>query len=215
MARLFNSSSTQFCLTGNAPATATPFTMACWFNPGTTTGAIRSLMSINTSGSNDNVWLLGIDTTDHVFARARTTTQDAGTTSSTVTASVWQHACGTFVSSTNRTAYLNAANPGTGTVSKIPAGTNQFFIGRSASTASLMDGAIAEAAVWNLALSVADITMLAGFCNPLLVKPNNIVGYWPLMGRGTVEPDIWRNRYELMLSGGPTVTGHVPIINRD
>lgn len=46
------------------------------------------------------------------------------------------------------------------------------------------DGTIAEVAMWNVALGAADITALARRASPLLVRPDRLLFYWPLIRNG-------------------------------
>ena len=53
-----------------------------------------------------------------------------------------------------------------------------------------VDGSIAECAIWNVELDVAEIGALADGFSPLLVRPTNLLGYWPLIGRTSPEIDL-------------------------
>lgn len=218
MARYFISASTQYLTNGNALITSVPFTFACWFNPSAAgVGTERGLMSVNVSGSADNVWLLGINTSNQILARVRTTTQAASTTTATVATGVWQHAA--YVTSTNasRFAYLNGVAAVENTTSRTPAGMNQTYIGRNVSLGAgidLMNGGMAEAGIWNIALTTPDILQLSKGASPILIRPANLVAYIPLWGYANPEQDWWKNKREFVLTGSPGKTEHPLIFMR-
>lgn len=103
----------------------------------------------------------------------------------------WTHAAGVWASATSRTAYRDGGNSGTNT-SNIAAGTKSVirighgFVGIS----DPFPGALAEVAVYNIALSADEIAMLARGVCPLAVRPEALVAYVPLIGRASAEPDL-------------------------
>ena len=121
--------------------------------------------------------------------RADVTTSGGGInahaeTSSGFSASTWQHAAGVFLSSTSRTAYLNAASAVTNTVVATPTNLNASTIGaRYASNVlgTFMNGRIAEVGIWNAALTAAEIASLAKGMTCDKVRPQNLVFYAPLV----------------------------------
>lgn len=211
MSRGYTSVSSRYLSHAAAVLSATPFTMACWAMPTSSTGAIRALMSVNTSGSSDNVWLLAIDASDNVIARARTTTQTSSVTAGTVTNNAWNFCAAIYTSGTSRNAVLGATIATTDTVSKSPSGVNQTYIGRNANTANYMNGNIAEAAIWNVALTQNEITMLSKGVNPLNIRPASIVAYWPLIGRASPELDPVGG-FNMTLNGSPPQAAHPPVL---
>ena len=78
----------------------------------------------------------------------------------------------------------------TSNISIDPSNATIFNIGRDHS-GKYWNGGIAEAAAYNAVLSAADIASLAAGFSPLLVKPDKLIGYWPLGGGyfpATVNP---------------------------
>jgi hypothetical protein len=49
------------------------------------------------------------------------------------------------------------------------------------------DGLLAEVAIWNIALSDAEIKLLSKGVSPLMIRPANLKGYWPIFGTGTTH----------------------------
>lgn len=105
--------------------------------------------------------------------------------SEALVADAWNHACGVFVSDTDRRVFLNGnkdtdstdIDPGFANHDETRLGTsldapNSFFTGR-----------MAECGMWNVALTDAEAGALAAGATPLMVRPESLVGYWPLHGR--------------------------------
>lgn len=99
----------------------------------------------------------------------------------------------------------------TGTWGSNTAGT-KFYLGseRGATPdpSKLFDGDIAEFAHWSVMVDAGEIRALAMSVAPPLVRPQSLVAYWPIGGNDSPEPDRWKNRYDLTLSGGPPKTDH-------
>ena len=103
----------------------------------------------------------------------------------------WFHLAGVFTYPA-RALYVNGTSEVTQTsnISIDPSNATIFNIGRDHS-GKYWDGGIAEAAAYDAALSAADIAALAAGFSPLLVRPDKLIGYWPLGGGyfpATVNP---------------------------
>lgn len=75
---------------------------------------------------------------------------------------------------------------------------------------------MAEAAIWNVALNAREVAALAvGVC-PLRVRPGSLVGYWPLWGTHTNEPDLHPESADAtrreMTNNGTTAANHAPVM---
>lgn len=74
------------------------------------------------------------------------------------------------------------------------------------------NGSIAEVAIWNAALTDAEIAALAKGTSPLQVHPANLKGYYPLWGVGaTGDPDLSGNAGHLTETGTVGVVDHAPV----
>jgi hypothetical protein len=207
VARNFVAASAQY-LSGAAPLTATPLTIAGWFNPNTSAGAICCLG--NNSAINEfllyaNAGSLYIYTKDNGGA-GNVSVQ----ASSSYSTGVWSHAAAVWASATSRSIYLNGGSKAsTGVTSVTPTGVNALFIGgqiNGGSLANQFDGLIAEIGIWNVALNDAEVAVLALGISPLLIRPEALVFYAPVSG-GSPEPDFV-SRKNLTLVGTPAVVAH-------
>jgi len=217
MAREFNGS-TQYLEHGAPVITAVPATFAAWFRPNTSSGTHAILCSGgDNAGQAYEFGIVQVNAQFWAFA------QDSGFNQAlaavTLAGGTLYHGCGVFVSNTSRHAYINGGNKGSDNASRTP--TAGFFqrtrIGRRAnnSNAQFFDGLVAEAALWNAALSDEEVLYLAQGFSPLLLRSrlNNLVAYWPLLAAsGGDEPDMaWGNKYSMSLVAAPTGVAHPPL----
>jgi hypothetical protein len=187
MAHGYESASSEYEYMSQAAASIPPFTMAAWFNT-TDMDYHQVVMSIANSGSDLNSFFImagGATAGDPAYICIR----DNGGATYTVTSNgyssgVWHHICGVFAAANDRTIVLDGdwANRGTSVVSRSPSGVNKTAIGVNCRQTLqwYMNGKIAEAAIWNAALTEAEITTLAKGYSALFVRPQNLVEYWNL-----------------------------------
>lgn len=211
MARNFNGSGDYLYYT-SAILTGEPLTLACWFLPDNVTGAF-TIVALGTSGIggprnefgllvvNGALWAIEQDASVFKYA----------TPSVGVSIGNLYHGCGVFSSSTSRAAYLNGGNKGTNTDSVSPAisGGTLTRIGQRCNDGDnqKFDGLIAEVAAWNVALTDAEVAVLATGMSPLAVRPASLVAYWPLIGKYSPEIDVVGG-FGMTLTGTPAAAAH-------
>lgn len=186
MARSFVRSSSQYLKRDIAAGTGYPLTMACWFYS-TNADVWQTLMCLADSASDThyiNLELRG-DGVDQVriIVRDNLGYKYADTTTG-YSAGIWQHACAICASSTDRRVFIDGGSKGTNTESKgFPSGIDRTGIAALArpTLTACLDGYVAEAAVWNAALTDAEVGILAKGYSPLFVRPQNLTHYWPLL----------------------------------
>ena len=182
MARQFTVASTEYLETDTAAIAGPPFTFAGWFYLDNT-GGTTTLIFVGDKDAPNNFWSLGTNASEDVRFTARrgaathldTTTQAGG--------GAWHHACAVAVADDDRAVFLDAGGKATSTVSEAVVNEDRTSIGRlgSSSPSNYMDGRIAEAGIWNVALSDAEVALLANGVSPLFIQPQNLVSYWPLI----------------------------------
>jgi hypothetical protein len=186
MARSFNNTSDSI-EAGGAVVAGTPLTMACWFNPINVTDA-RILMGISTTTGNARFTIgnAGSVAGDPIQAAVVNSvgTSMAINSSTGYTANAWHHACGVFTSATSRAVFCNGGGKVTNATNINPTGMNRTNIGsRYAGSANsgFFGGLIAMSAVWNAALTDAEVAILATGFSPKKVRPQSLVFYAPLV----------------------------------
>lgn len=215
MARSFTRASTHFLESSAVVVTATPLTMACWFNSDSTTVNQVVLGIGATVGA--HYWNLrpaGAVSGDSLqfVCDAAVAAATAFTTTSYL-ANTWHHACGVAVSPTSRLVYLDGGGVGTEVTSRTPApgNLNRVSIGRfnaAGVQTDYMSGRIAECAIWNVALSASEVAMLAKGLAPPYIQPGNLKGYWPLWGAHSPEIDLTPLASNQLMTVTGAVTGN-------
>lgn len=220
MARAFVVASDEYLVySGTPPASAEPLTLAAWFYP--TTDSHNAILSINEFGASSQVgWGIVIDGSDAgdpatAFAAQETWVYGVAKSTTGGTLNTWNHVCGVFTNSASRAVFLDGGGKGTDTTS-IPntSGTDRTLIATEAYSSSIsggLDGRVAEAAIWNVALADAEVAALAAGYSPLFIRPQNLVFYCPVWGNDSPEIDEI-GRLQMTLNGTPTKVDHPPII---
>ncbi len=211
MSRLFDDASNEYLLNNTAILSAIPITMACWFNSNDDALA-QVLMSIADNASDLHSFYLRLDGAaggDPINAAVAGGGDGLASSSSGFSTNTWHHACGVFTSNTSRAIYLDGGNKGTDATDITPAGLDRFGIGVLVrqNLFGYFSGMIAEAAIWNAALTDAEAASLAAGFSPKLIRPQSLVAYWPLV-RGLNDPVGGYN----LTATGTVVAAHTRII---
>ena len=195
MARDFNRAAGDNLVVDAAPATAVPLTLACWaqFSGGTT--APHTLVFVGDASATDQYFTLeakGDVVGDPIRAQARSGGGAAADTSTAFVNDIQHHCCAVFTSSISRACFIDGGSKGTDTTSSTPTGVDRMAIGRAmdSSASDTISGRIAEVGIWNAALTDAEVAILALGFSPPFVRPQSLIGYWPLIGRTSPEIDL-------------------------
>ena len=200
MARVFNGSN--HYLSGIAPTSSVPLTIALWALPisvGTT------LASLCTNGGTHR---FQITNPSGGFINAITSD---GTTTATASqsgrvAGQWNHAAGVFSANNNRIAYVNGVGGTSNTTTVNVSAINTLLISAVYNTTlqNYYAGQIAEVGVWNAALTAAEIASLAKGMTPDKIRPQNLVFYAPLV-RDLIDQ---KGGLTITNNNGATVASH-------
>jgi hypothetical protein len=210
MSRLFVRASSQYLRRTTPILTATPVTLAAWIRPASLPAGVMEILCLNDDVNGQNFFDLGLSATSLVEARIGAVGAGSSGFAGAPTIGTWAHTAAVYASSTSRTAYLNGVAGSVDTSNFTPVSGN--FLGTSigafgaANFGLGFDGDIAETAIWNVALSAADIAMLALGISPQLIRPDALVWYVPLLGQYSPEIDVVSHR-DLTVTGA-TVSAH-------
>ncbi|MHA2079407.1 MAG: LamG-like jellyroll fold domain-containing protein, partial [Candidatus Thorarchaeota archaeon] len=166
----FDRASNEYLYLNKPIITAEPFTMACWFNIADNTN-YHALMGLATESGGGREWesfmLLaqGAVAGDPVRCWAYGTTDTGGPADTTTGYSVntWHHACGVWTSDTSRAAFIDGGSKGTDSTDVGDVIAENTCIGAiyqyqgSLVVDGPTDGRIANACIWNRALSDAEV----------------------------------------------------------
>ena len=124
----------------------------------------------------------------------------------------WHHVLGVY-NGTIMEIYFDGVSQGTQSETRaIAYAALPLYLGSFDGTQLWIPGSYAEAALWNVALTVDEALSLTKV-RPSLVRPSALVGHWKLDGQSsTVEPES-RNGMDFTIAAGTTVADHPPIIS--
>src|SRR3990167_1220621 len=200
MARGVYSSANYFRLS-SAPVSTTPLTIACWITIGTNLSTNQRFFGIYNTGGGAETTPAGfeLNTQSANGTPGATTLQTASSASglgpTQIVLDTWSHVAGVFASDASRICYLNGSAGAENTTSKTPPYTpNNVLLGARINVDSSIGGStgtltqLAEAAIWNVALTAAEILHLSLGYSPLFVRPESLAVYYPLI-RGDASGD--------------------------
>ena len=216
MARLLNDGTGDYLVLNTASVTGPPFTLSIWLNPNDVGNIVLQALSIGDISEEDETWSLGMQGwaggNPLDFNTVTPAANDFARTTTGVTINTWHHACAVAVSSTDRSVFIDGGSKGTSTMDLSPANVDTIHIGSlaRATPVNFWSGLLAEAAIWNAALIDAEVAALGAGMSPLLIRPGNLVDYWPIIGYGSEERDIiGRNNLTMF---GTAVAAHPRVI---
>ena len=134
-----------------------------------------------------------------------TTTFPNGNTTWYHVAGVWQYGA--------RTLYLDGASEATDPSDRemVLDNADNFYIGNSRLNYHF-EGKIAECAAYSVSLTAAEIAVLAAGFSPLFVRPDKLVGYWPLGGPYAPDNTDIVGGNTLTINNSPAAETHPRII---
>lgn len=221
MARSFVQPNSRSLVVNQAAVTAHPFTLACWFRSYDLT--IDSVLMWVGDKDAPYYWCAlyayGADAGDpvgafnHSYAAGGAPNQRALTTSG-FSLQTWHHACGVFVNNSERHAYIDGGSKGSDlNAAGVVSNHDRTAVGaaRDSTPTNYASAAIAEAAIWDVALTDAEVAALARGINARYLRVANLKMYVPLWGFSDPEPDLSQNGINLGLSNNPPQVDHAPV----
>lgn len=195
MARVLTASSSHYLEYIGAVRNTTPLTLACWYK--TSDVSQTGILMIQSEEANSHYFYLYQHVSGVIAQVGDGSGADFAASTVAASANVWTHACAVFASSSSRAAYINGTNKGTNSASHTPASIDLTMLGARytgpGARSLYYDGYIAEAAIWDIALSDAEVASLyvsAGVgIFPTDVQSGHLLAYWPLLGSSSPEPD--------------------------
>ena len=221
--RVFSSASTHLDVTGSSVnVTGTQLTLAAWvmYTSLPNSSTYPGIITKNDPGGNKHQFSLQAQDSTGQFTMV---TGNGGSTygtspicSTNPSTGVWYHVAATL-SGTTQTVYLNGSYCNSNS-SGTSMGSNgeRLCIGEAnnggdncTNATRYLQGRIAEAAVWNVALTANEIAALAsGVTPPNAHGGTSLVGYWPLYGVDAPEPDLSGNGSSATVTGA-TAGNHI------
>lgn len=219
MARSFNGTSDFIDCSNSSTLNPTTLTISAWVYPTNLSG--------NNDGGFNECWVCCRD--DNALGRSYTfgvrgpfggnqypelqingtNLFNLSTGGNPVTTNAWWHL---LVNGSNGgwTAYTNGAQAGTASNALTPANTTgKTTIGKRTYSGfeGWWPGRLADVAIWNVILTAGEAAGLATGARPYTVRPASLLGYWPLDGLASPEPDFSRNALNGSLTGTSAAAG--------
>jgi hypothetical protein len=187
---------TQALTVASGAVTAAPLTLSCWANA-PVLGAQYYIFDIS-STIDDSLFALGGGATnfDNEVETATGSVDTGATSTLTPLVNTLYHICSVFTSITSRTIYINGGNTATDTTSCTPtAGSlNGTVLGALYPGSAVLDhffnANMYFPAIWNTALTAADVLSLSQGISPRKIQPSHLVRYARLTGHNSPEPDM-------------------------
>lgn len=220
MSVLFDNVNDYADTSGTPPVVGYPCTISVWFKSSALGSQDRVVHLGRDDGTNVDCFALRKTSADALQATvvaATTPEASSATTVNTVSVDTWHHGGAIFASTTSRTVYLDGdtANKGTNTGSRTPtANFAKYRLGTAMDLADDWQGYIAHVAVWNIALSEANIQSLAAGANPLTIENANLVWYCPTLVNETPMQDRIA-AYDLTLGGNAAYNSDNPTVDAE
>lgn len=218
MARRFNDANSEYIYRQTAALASEPATYAAWFysDDDSITQVILAVCDTDVDTDYLRLGLQGTVGGDPVRTYYRATVGAASADSTTgYSLNTWEHACGVCASKDDVRVYLNGGNKGAdNTANSVDwSGVDNTSIGAqvwNSTVGGYISGRIAEAAIWNGALTDAEAALLYfRRYSPLKIRPQNLVAYWPLRHGDNAD---WLGRYGMIGVNTPSDIAHPPIV---
>ena len=217
--RQFTETSAQFAGSTTVPVTTYPCTISAWYKPANTTSN-HSIVYLGSTTDARRLLLYRTRSLDGNVMRA-SSIPDGGGSGSDATGSTaitdttrWYHVAAVFASSTSRKVYVDGVIEATDTTAIATTSLNRYAIGARGSpvpTWGLYSNAkIAEVAVWNIALTDAEVLQLAKGAKPQWIQPTALRSYIPLHTGLSPELDLAGGTIGLTNSPAQS-TDHPPV----
>jgi hypothetical protein len=200
-------SATDYLKRTTSPISTYPATLVAWARQPTIGGGNKTILCLHHSGSTSGQNAIILSQNDTLGAAS-------AETSTSPTAGVWYHAAAVFASGTDRRAYLDAGGKVTNATSKTPSSAPDSVVVGAAAGSTVGNSfdttaEIAEAAIWNVALTDADIAALAAGAPPYTIRPDALQGYWPILGVNSPEQNYaGAGQLPLTMTGSLTLVTH-------
>lgn len=183
MARSFTAASSEVLRVDSSPVTVAPWTICAWFN--ISTGSFQKVFGLGkTSGADSHRATIGINSSNSYQYAVSGTEGTVGVAAGTY-AGGWTHMTAVETSASSREIYADGASLGTDSTTITPDTPNRIIIGARNDFGGFdeyANGTIAECAIWNAALTAAEVASLGSRAvSPLLIRPASLVFYAPLI----------------------------------
>jgi hypothetical protein len=205
MSRICDDSLARYLQWDNVPISAAPFSISIWGKTIDDTDDYQTMLGIGQSGT-DHFWRLRLRPVSGSVDWTAEDSSSAGKASTTAVPNVneWFHIGAVEAASNSRRILLDGANEGTNTSDIVPSSVDTTWIGQldDGSPSDRFRGPLGHFAIWDAALTNAEIRSLAKGASPKQIRIGNLIRYWPLNGHSP-EPSVVGGSSPMTLFGSP------------
>lgn len=211
MARSFDGVTQRFERAG-APFTTQPATIAAWAKSSVAIPAVfQAICLVHRTSSAAHYFGLYFSTGKALVADYNDGGgSGASTSSGTYTVDTWHACAAVFASNASRTSYLDGVASTTNTTSLSDPGSTVDYVSAGywqGGGVGYITGALAELAIWDVALTAAEVTSHALGVSPRLIRPGNLIRYVPFR-KPSGDAEEWMEGLELTANGTPGASDH-------
>lgn len=206
MARSFNGTS-DFIDVGSASVLniTGAFTSSIWLFP-TSLATFNQVYSKN--NGNSTYWQCYIASGGQVHAQLDGASLGNVISTNSISTNVWSHIAIARDGSNNVHIYINGADAGGSATGSNGSTTGQdLTIGKDIVNSRFWTGTLADFAIWTTNLSTLEIAGLAEGVRPIRTRPQSLIGWWPLDGLQSPEPDLSGSANNGTLTGTSSAFG--------
>lgn len=205
---------TQYLKRDNAIVDAAPFTVSAFFKS-TNDAAIQTVWGMSEGTDTDDYWELvcrGNVAGDPLGAYIKRSVGPPGDARTTTgyTTNTWHHAGFVEASSQDHRVYIDGGSKHSDvTNDEAPLLAGKMVIGALAYSGGWVHyfyGKICQVAMWNIALSDAEMLQLSQGVSPTTIQSDNLVAFWPLLDDLLDDAAL----YDLTAVGGPGFSADSP-----
>lgn len=213
MAMLFASASVEFLKSATAAITAAPLTFACRVFPLTQQFQFFMIARQEDTAVANSFVIYMAGAGGSFALKAETNAGGVGENSTTaeITANAWHNLTGVWASASSRTAWLDGIEATAETTTITPVSIDVMGVaGNPIATPNITyDGHMLDVAMWDAALNDAEVLAYDAGISPLLIRPQNLVVYIPLVRDAAAIQDRLGTSWTIGVT--PTDSPHRPV----
>lgn len=203
---------------GSPVSVGYPLSVSAWVNP-LNPGTNRAIFNVvNTSTGQRHLFYMGTGDGLLIFSHDGSSFSQGSGATGAVTPGTWAQVGIDIQGTSSRNVIYNGVAGSLDTGTRVVTGLNRVYIGGYNDGTGLVagfygSGLIADVGVWNATLTQDEWTSLGARVSPRLVRPQNLVAYWPLFGRVSPTEEDWIGSLPLTASvSPPSNSDHPPLI---
>lgn len=208
MARTFGAN-VYFDQAAGSLITGAPCTFASWVNVSSFAAGAQYIMLLMQSSGNLFFGAI-VDPATGYYTGALTGGDFlVGGGGSIISTNKWQHYCSVYTSTTSRAAFIDGGNKVTNSASVSFGTINLCGIGEGGTPANNAM-TFADWALWNAALTDAEVLALARGISPTLIRPANLKYYMPFEAGSGYAINRANGTSPFTVNGSPAAANHAP-----